>query len=256
MIHKADRTIHRIGEGDFVVDLAMPGKALPGHDDYGLAALAVVADSFMAPGAYIPMHEHLQDEIISYVPQGVMRHDDLTHGKLVTDADHLMVMNAGSGFWHEERTLRTDPPLRMLQIFVRPHTLNLEPRIQHGRIEASRPNHWRHLFGPEGDDAPFYVRNDVHLHDIRLTQDSTADLPAIPEWITYFYIYSGTVVAGGKPFNEREAGVVLAPVDLTMTAVEDALVVAFVLDPSSRITREGSAGDGVARRLLARRNGP
>jgi hypothetical protein len=79
-----------------------------------------------------------------------MRHDDRTVGKvvtdrghlLVTDRDHLMVMNAGWSFWHEERTLPDDPHLRMLQIFIRPHTIDLEPRIQHGPLTAPEPNTW------------------------------------------------------------------------------------------------------------------
>jgi redox-sensitive bicupin YhaK (pirin superfamily) len=51
-----------------------------------------------------------------------MRHNDRSTGKLITGPNHLMVMNAGRSFGHEERTLAGDPPLRMLQIFVRPHT--------------------------------------------------------------------------------------------------------------------------------------
>lgn len=69
-----------------------------------------------------------------------------------------MVMNSERGFCHEERILPDDPPLRMLQIFVRPHSLNLEPNIQHGAIPDFTANEWRHLFGPEGTDAPFYRR--------------------------------------------------------------------------------------------------
>jgi len=76
-----------------------------------------------------------------------------------------MVMNAGSGFWHAEETLADDPPLRMLQIFVRPHSLDLEPDIQHEPIHDSIAGEWRHLFGPEGTEAPLYVRNDVDFYD-------------------------------------------------------------------------------------------
>jgi hypothetical protein len=51
-----------------------------------------------------------------------------------------MVMYAGWSFWHEERTLPDDPHLRMLQIFIRPHTIDLGPRIQHGPLTAPEPN--------------------------------------------------------------------------------------------------------------------
>jgi quercetin 2,3-dioxygenase len=63
----------------------MPGLAIPDQDDHGYAALAVIGDSYMAPATLVRMHLHEQDEIISWVPEGVMRHDDHTHRKLVTD---------------------------------------------------------------------------------------------------------------------------------------------------------------------------
>ena len=96
------------------------------------------------------MHQHRNEEIISWVPKGVMRHDDRQGNELVTDPDHLMVMNAESGFWYAEETLADDPPLRMLQIFVRPHSPDLVPDIQHEPIPDSVTGEWRHLFGPEG----------------------------------------------------------------------------------------------------------
>ena len=86
-----------------------------------------------------------------------MRHNDVTNGPLITDKDHLMIMNAGTEFWHEERTLVDDPPLRMLQIFVRPHEIDLKPQIQHGPLAAWVYAQWRKVFGPENSGSPFYV---------------------------------------------------------------------------------------------------
>jgi len=251
MLHKSSRTTSIIDQGPFVVHVNMPGRNVPGHEDYGYAALVAVAESYMAPDTYIGMHPHVQDEIISWVPDGVMRHDDRLRGKLVTDADHLMVMNAGRGFWHEERTLATDPPLRMLQIFVRPHTADLEPGIQHGPLDAAHPNTWRHLVGPEGGDASFFVRNQVNLFDIRLDEGASARLPEIPGWSAYVYVYSGLVEVDGQTFGEGESGLDPAPNGLVLTAKAPSLVVAFLLDPEAKITREGNVGDGGTRALDA-----
>ena len=251
MLHKATRTKAIIDQGAFVVHVNMPGRNVPGHDDYGYAALVAVAESYMAPDTLVGMHRHVQDEIVSWVPEGVMRHDDRVRGKLITDSDHLMVMNSGRGFWHEERTLATDPPLRMLQIFVRPHTVNLEPGIQHGRLEAPTANAWRHLVGPEGGDAPFFVRNNVHLHDIRLEAGASARVPVVAGWSVYFYDYSGLVEAEGRTFGEGESGLETEADTLTLTAKTPSLVVAFLIDPDARITREGNVGDGGARALDA-----
>lgn len=249
MLHKLSRSSAVVDQGQFVVRVAMPGLAVPGQNDHGYAALAAVAESYMAPDTYIGMHPHVQDEIISWVPSGVMRHDDRTHGKVVTDPEHLLVMNAGRGFWHEERTLASDPPLRMLQIFVRPHTTDLAPMLQHGPLPDPKPNAWRLIVGPEGTDSPFFVRNEIYLHDIRLDAGQSVALPSRPGWSTYVYVFTGVVEAEGQRLGEAEAGLVTAPVDLTVRAVEPSILVAFELDPAATVTREGSIGDQATRQL-------
>jgi redox-sensitive bicupin YhaK (pirin superfamily) len=189
------------------------------------------------------MHEHRDDEIISWVPDGVMRHDDRAGGKLVTDRDHLMVMNAGRSFWHSEETLVSDPPLRMLQIIARPYAAGLEPAIQHGAIASAPENQWRHLAGPQGSVAPFHVRSALQFFDIRLAKGATASAPAATGMDFYFYVFEGTAEAGGKVFAEGEQGLLLGGGALDVTALEDSILAAFLIDPSAPVARQGTVGD-------------
>ncbi|SNR61680.1 pirin family protein [Halorubrum vacuolatum] len=241
-LYKAPRTDVSQNQGRFRIHFNFPGQNLPDHDDHGYGPLATVVESFMDPDTLISMHPHRNDEIVSWVPAGVMRHDDREGNKLVTDPEHLMVMNSGRGFWHEERTLPDDPPLRMLQIFVRPHSLDFEPNIQHGPIPDFTANEWRHLFGPEGTDAPFYVRNDVHLYDVRLDEGTSVELPSIAGWDTYFYVFEGAVEANDTRFGETESGLLVNEDTVTVTAHEESILVAFVINPDAPITRQGTIG--------------
>jgi redox-sensitive bicupin YhaK (pirin superfamily) len=241
-IHTAPRTDVSQDQGKFRIHFNFPGRAVPDHDDHGYGPLATVVESFMDPGTLIRMHQHRNEEIVSWVPDGVMRHDDRQGNELVTDAEHLMVMNAGSGFWHSEETLAADPPLRMLQIFVRPHELDLEPGIQHEPIPDAAPNEWRHLFGPEGSDAPLFVRNAVDFYDCRLDADASATLPSRPGWDTYCYVFEGAVMVGDEPVGDTESALVTGEGDVSVTAVEDSTVVAFRIDPDAPVTRQGTIG--------------
>jgi len=241
-IYTAPRTAVSQNQGKFRIHLNFPGQAVPGHDDHGYGPLATVVESFMDPGTLIRMHPHRNEEIISWVPEGVMRHDDRQGNSLVTDPEHLMVMNAGSGFWHAEETLADDPPLRMLQIFVRPHSLGLDPGIQHEPIPDSTPNEWRHLFGPEGTDAPLFVRNDVDFYDCRLDQGATTTLPARAGWDTYCYVFDGAIDVGGESVGYTESALVRGADDVRVTADEDSLVVAFLIDGDVPVTRQGTVG--------------
>jgi hypothetical protein len=241
-IYTAPRTDISQNQGEFRIHFNFPGRAVPDHDDHGYGPLATVVESFMDPGTLIRMHQHRNEEIVSWVPEGVMRHDDRQGNDLVTDPDHLMVMNAGSGFWHAEETLTDDPPLRMLQIFVRPHSLDLEPGIQHEAIPDAVTGEWRHLFGPEGTDAPLAVRNDVDCYDCRLDAGATATLPSRPGWHTYLYVFDGAVEVDEEPVGYTESALVTGGDDVPVTATEDATIVAFTVNPDAPITRRGTIG--------------
>jgi redox-sensitive bicupin YhaK (pirin superfamily) len=241
-IYTAPRTDISQNQGKFRIHFNFPGRAVPDHDDHGYGPLATVVESFMDPGTLIRMHQHKNEEIISWVPNGVMRHDDRQGNQLVTDSDHLMMMNAGSGFWHAEETLAEDPPLRMLQIFVRPHSLDLEPNIQHEPVPDPVGGEWRHLFGPEGTNAPLYVRNAVDFYDCRLAAGATTTLPLEPSRHTYLYVFNGAVEVGDEPVGFTESALVSGGDDVTVTATEDATIVAFSIKPDAPITRQGTIG--------------
>lgn len=241
-IYTAPRTDVSQNQGKFRIHFNFPGRAVPNHDDHGYGPLATVVESFMDPGTLIRMHQHRNEEIISWVPEGVMRHDDRQGNKLVTDSDHLMVMNAGRGFWHAEETLADDPPLRMLQIFVRPHSLNLEPGIQHEPILNPVAGEWRHLFGPKVTNGPLFVRNDVELYDCRLPVGETVTLPSRSGWHTYLYVFDGAIDVGDEAVGYTESALVANDTDMPVTATEDSTIVAFTINPDAPVTRQGTIG--------------
>jgi hypothetical protein len=241
-IYTAPRTSVSQNQGKFRIHFNSPGHAVPNHEDHGYGPLATVVESFMDPGTLIRMHQHRDEEIISWVPDGVLRHDDRQGNELVTDPDHLMVMNAGGGFWHAEETLADDPPLRMLQIFVRPHSLDLEPTIQHEPIPDPAANEWRHLFGPDGADAPLSVRNDIDFYDCRLDAGTTTTLPSRSGWDTYLYVFEGAVDVGEASVGYTESALVTGDDDVTITAAEGSTIVVFVINPEASITRQGTIG--------------
>ncbi|MBB4294070.1 hypothetical protein GGE16_006167 [Rhizobium leguminosarum] len=243
MLLKGERTFVVRDTGGFVAHVNMPGWLKPKPTDHGHGPLAMVVESILDPGRLIAMHEHRNDEIISWVPEGVMRHDDKAAGRLLIDRDHLMVMNAGASFWHSEETLASDPPLRMLQILVRPDAVDLEPKIQYGPVPAVAVNVWRHLVGPEGEGAPFYVRSAIDFFDVRLDAGVKVEFPRKQGRDLYFYVFGGSVVVGAQAFAEGEQGLHVSDDRLEVEAKSPSTLVAFLLDPNAAITKQGTVGD-------------
>ncbi len=242
MLHYSDTEPYFADQGKFRILFHLPGYSMEGHTDHGYAALATIAESYMDPDTWVKLHPHTNDEIISWVPDGVMRHNDPVTGELITDKDHLMIMNSGKGFWHEEKTLATDPPLRMLQIFVRPYALNLKATIQHGPLQPWHYNEWRKVFGQEGSGSDFYVRNDIEMYDIRMGANEVNTFPYKKGYHTFFHVFNGSANIKDHVFETRKSGILVDEENTTITSLEESLIVAFLINPDATITKEGTIG--------------
>jgi redox-sensitive bicupin YhaK (pirin superfamily) len=186
------------------------------------------------------MHEHRNDEIISYLRSGRMQHTDSAGRSEVISPDRLMVMNAGSGFSHEEEAVGDDA-IEMLQIFVRPEAANMESGVQFVDLdEAKRDDQWRLLTGPIGSTAPSFVRQAVYL-DVHLSAGESIDLPSMPGFDRWLYTFHGKVSVGQQEAGTHTAVVIGAnETALNVTASMESDLVVFLVDRNAKFSREGT----------------
>ncbi|KWV41815.1 pimeloyl-CoA dehydrogenase [Rhizobium altiplani] len=207
MFHvKLDRSVkrgHRSGE--FGIEVLYPGLPLDG-DDSGIGAIGRIDQAKIEPGGFIPMHPHRDDEILTYVRQGTMLHRDTAgHQEIVTN-QRLMLMNAGHTFQHEELMLGEEN-IEALQIFMRPRSPGLEPKVQfHDFGEPLSVNRWRMIAGPDGE-APLEFRTSAWVHDMRLKEAQLSSLPVEPVEgaARLLYVFAGRVVLDGVELVSGES---------------------------------------------------
>ena len=116
MIHIQQKPRGLQGMGAFSIAPILPGRSIAGHDDHGYGPFARFDLSGLEPGGVIPMHEHSNDEIVTYMTSGTLRHSDSAGSSFDVDAGKIMVMNAGFGFRHEERVPADGIKAEWLQI--------------------------------------------------------------------------------------------------------------------------------------------
>src|SRR3954469_19991846 len=85
----------------------------------GWGALRVWNDDEIAAGTGFPPHPHADMEIITYVRDGAISHEDSLGNKGRTEAGDVQVMSAGSGIRHAEYN-REDETTRLFQIWIIP----------------------------------------------------------------------------------------------------------------------------------------
>src|ERR1700688_2674628 len=88
-------------------------------DNMGHGALRVWNDDEIAPNTGFPPHPHADIEIITYVREGAITHQDSMGNKGRTEAGDVQVMSAGYGVRHSEYNLE-DGTSRLFQIWIEP----------------------------------------------------------------------------------------------------------------------------------------
>lgn len=71
-------------------------------EDTAFGPLSRIDHALLNTGTLVGMHEHRNDEIFSYMWRGTMVHEDTSGDKTPISPERLMMMNAGSSFFHEE----------------------------------------------------------------------------------------------------------------------------------------------------------
>lgn len=193
------------GRGGFQVRRILPGLCLQNPCAPGFGPLGAFDHAHLQPGVVVAMHQHRNDEILSYVLRGTMLHEDTSGGRLPLTPTHFAVMNAGRGMWYEERVPDDGESVEMLQIFVRPREDELLPKFQHREFaDLESRNTWRLLAGPEKAGAPFTLRNAVWVYDAHV-EGGLLQMPAAVGLDSHLYVFRGEVSAGGRVLQSGDS---------------------------------------------------
>ncbi|CAM3655234.1 MULTISPECIES: pirin family protein [Rahnella] len=225
--------------GPFRIRRIRPGQILPENGDDAFGPLSVIDHANLEPGTLVKMHEHNNDEILSYMWRGSMVHEDSAGHRVPLSPKKLMMMNAGESFWHEESTPLV--PAEMLQIFIRPRKANLEGRVQFmDRPDGVKQNAWTLLAAPEGIESPLEIRQAVYVYDIRLDADSTTEIPAHPGFAQWLYVMDGEIniadvsLSKGDAISDEESTLSAA------TAKKETTLVCFLVCLGAEAILEGT----------------
>jgi redox-sensitive bicupin YhaK (pirin superfamily) len=231
MLTKIDNTI-KYGKqrGGFGIQILYPGLIRPQLNDTGFSTLGRIDHAKINPGTLIPMHPHKDDEILTYLRSGKVKHLDSEGLSDIISNQKLMIMNAGATFFHEERVLEEGGVLEGLQIFIRPEVAGLKPQVRFHQLQDTYSvNQWRKMAG-KGDDYPLQIRSNTWSMDVRLEKGEDILLPQSPAENTafLFYVFNGEVQVTHKILLNTGESVLIEKESPIFTAVETSDIVLFI----------------------------
>jgi len=196
----------------------------PKRMDWG--ALRVWNDDEIAPQTGFPPHPHADMEIITYVRQGAITHQDSLGNKGRTKAGDVQVMSAGTGIRHSEYNLE-DEPTAIFQLWIIPTRRGGDPGWDTRPFpQGEGAGHFVTLAsGIDGDADALPIRADARVLGATLKAGDTAEYRLAPNRRAYLVPAKGAVEVNGVRIEARDGAAIENERVLTVTALDDAEIV-------------------------------
>lgn len=139
-------------------------------------ALRVINEDIIQPGQGFGMHAHQHMEIMTYVVDGVLEHNDsMGNGSQIVPGE-IQCMSAGQGIRHSEFNPSSTQALHLLQIWIRPATTDLKPSYQQKGISKA-DNEFVLIAAEQANNQVVTINQDANVFVAFLTQDNELNFP-------------------------------------------------------------------------------
>jgi redox-sensitive bicupin YhaK (pirin superfamily) len=192
----------------------------------GWGALRVWNDDTIAADSGFPPHPHADMEIITYVREGAITHEDNQGNRGRTEAGDVQVMSAGTGIRHAEFNLEPETT-RIFQIWIIPNQRGGKPSWGAKPFpKDDRSGRFVTLAsGIEGDTDALPIRTDARVLGASLKAGETAEYTLGGKRHAYLVPAKGKVEVNGVALDARDGAAIAEVETIRVTAVEDAEVV-------------------------------
>ncbi len=193
-------------------------------------ALRVLNDDIIAPGMGFGTHPHDNMEIITIILDGSLAHkDSMGHTQTIVP-NEVQVMSAGTGIEHSEFNANRDREVNVLQSWIFPDKVNVEPRYDQTNFpEEERVNKWQTLVSPiDKDDAGLKIHQNAWIYRTKLEEGNSIvhDLHTAENG-AYLFVIEGSVTVNGQTLNKRDAYGIADVSNVAMEATKDSDVLLY-----------------------------
>lgn len=173
-------------------------------EQMGFSALRVINEDRIAEGTGFPTHPHRDMEIITYVIEGELSHKDSMGNSTVIKPGEVQRMSAGSGVRHSEYNSSKDKPTHLLQIWIVPNKLGIQP--SYGQKSFSEPLNRGEMVlaaSPDGRVGSISIQQDMELYVAKAAKLGESTIPTDENRRYWLQVVSGKIQVDG---NYLEAG--------------------------------------------------
>jgi redox-sensitive bicupin YhaK (pirin superfamily) len=157
--------------------------------------LRVFNDDYIHPQRGFGTHPHRDMEIITFVLQGQLQHEDNTGGKEVLKPGEIQRMSAGTGILHSEINPSADEVTNSLQLWFLPKEKGIKPSYEQRTYDqAKAKNRLLPVLSGRGTFEDIaYLHQDLTIFISELEAGKSVSFTQAPDRGTYVFVIEGEV---------------------------------------------------------------
>lgn len=192
----------------------------PAH--MGFAALRVINEDKVAPSKGFGTHGHRDMEIVSYVLEGALEHqDNIGNGSVIRPGD-VQRMSAGTGILHSEYNHSSTDPVHFLQIWILPEQTGIDPGYEQVHFaDADKQGQLRLVGSRDGRDGSVTIHQDVSLYAAKLASGEATDYPLPSGRAAWVHVAQGVISLNGHTLAAGDGAAIANETHLTFTGISD-----------------------------------
>ncbi|MEN9543544.1 MAG: hypothetical protein RLZZ598_377 [Pseudomonadota bacterium] len=201
----------------------------PAH--MGVGQLRVINEDYIAAGRGFGMHGHRDMEILSYVLDGELAHQDSMGNSASIVPGDVQRMSAGTGVMHSEFNPAPDKSTHLLQIWLLPHTRGIAPGYEQKHFDAaSKRGRLKLVAARVPREGAVLIHADAHLYaGLFDGAQENARLDLDPQRLIYVHVARGALSANGQRLQAGDAARLDGETQLLIDSGEQAEVLVFDL---------------------------
>lgn len=185
------------------------------HPDHmGFFALRVINDDRVAPGKGFGRHGHRDMEIISYVLEGALQHNDsavtgLSGAGAVIRPHDVQRMSAGTGVLHSEFNASQKDEVHFLQIWIMPDKKGIPPSYEQKRFgPEEKRGRLRLVASPDGQDGSVTIQQNTRMYAALVDGEERIAHSLSPGRAAWVHVAQGEVRVNGEHLIAGDAAAI------------------------------------------------
>ncbi len=192
--------------------------------------LRVINEDWVAAGTGFGMHPHKDMEIVTYILEGELTHQDSMGHQEVIRPNEVQRMSAGTGVFHSEFNRHATDTCHLLQIWIMPDQKELTPEYEQTAFDPTEKRGKLCLVAaPDGSQGAVTIHTDTKLYAGLFNGSENSTYALNPERMAYVHVVRGNIRINGQSLASGDALMLRDESIVVITDGQNAEVLVFDL---------------------------